>query len=113
MVCRRKVGTGFAASPGARGSLGDILIGRFADSGVNEKLRAQGAAALWNLWFASHFRFLGLAVLRHSWNPSAPYGPNPSPRPLERERYPNNREAIAKDSPVGAKAGELLWGNGV
>jgi len=59
MVCRRKVGTGFAASPGARGSLGDTLIGRFADSGVNEKLRAQGYAALWNLWFASHFRFLG------------------------------------------------------
>jgi len=27
-----------------------------------------------------------------------------------RERYPNNREAIAKDSPVGAKAGELLHG---
>lgn len=25
-----------------------------------------------------------------------PYGPNPMPKPLERERYPNNREAIAR-----------------
>jgi hypothetical protein len=53
----------------------------------------QGTNECWRVAGAGYCRLLN------------PYGPNPSPRPLEREHYPNNREAIAKDSPVGAKAG--------